>query len=201
MQVTFAREGHWTQEIEDDFLRRLAATGNFDACARAVGFQPASVHERERKWPAFARACAEALAEADTVLVYAATAFAHSLLRRPGEAAAAGIEEEETPFDPVMAMKILGHLEARRYGRSGKGRRKGPPERSAEEAIRSILDKIEAIERHEKLSHESGTFMGAGKEGGSGAKIPGDPGLGSHQSSTLMGSLRRDDGKERGDEP
>jgi hypothetical protein len=154
MQVTFAREGHWTQDIEDDFLRRLAATGNFDACARAVGFQPASVHERERKWPAFARECERALAEADTALVYRATAFAHSLLRRPGEAAAAGIDEEEAPFDPVMALKILGHLEARKYGRSGKGRRKGAPERSAEEAVRSILAKIEAIERHEAMVKE-----------------------------------------------
>lgn len=170
MQVSFAREGHWTQEIEDDFLRRLAATGNFDACARAVGFQPASVHERERKWPAFARACQKALEEADVALVYVATAFAHSLLRRPGEAAEAGIVEEETPFDPAMAMKILAALDARKYGRSGKGRRKGPPERSAEQAIRSILDKIEAIERHErrsdeKLSHESD---GGGSEAASG---------------------------------
>ncbi len=95
------------------------------------------------------------------MLVHRATAYAHSLLRRPGEAKAAGIEEEEAPFDPVMAMKILGHLEARKYGRSGKGRRKGPPERSFEQACRSILAKIEAIERHEKQSHESGTGTGA----------------------------------------
>jgi hypothetical protein len=153
MQVTFAREGEWTQEIEDDFLARLRATGNFDACARAVGFQPASVHERERQWAAFARDCETALAEADVTLVYALTAHAHALLRRPGEAKAAGIEEAEeaVPFDPVMAMRILAYLEARKYGRSGKGRRKGPPERTFEQACQSILAKIEAIERHERL--------------------------------------------------
>jgi hypothetical protein len=72
MQVTIARDGHWTQEIEDDFLSRLRATGNFDACARAVGFQPGTVHERERKWPAFARACEQALAEADVELTFPA---------------------------------------------------------------------------------------------------------------------------------
>ena len=103
---------------------------------------------------AFARECEAALAEADTVLVYKLTAHAHALLRRPGEAKAAGIEEEEVPFDPVAAMHILGQLEARKYGRSGKGRRKGPPERTAGQAIASILDKIEAIERHEALMKE-----------------------------------------------
>jgi hypothetical protein len=154
MQVTMTREGHWTSVIEADFLARLAATGNFDACALAVGFQPATVHERVRKWPAFARACERALAEADVALTYKLTAHAHALLRRPGEAVAAGIEEEAVPFDPAMAMKILAHIDARKYGRSGKGRRKGPPERSFRQACDSILAKIEAIERHEAMLKE-----------------------------------------------
>ncbi|HEX8621019.1 MAG TPA: hypothetical protein VF718_03540 [Allosphingosinicella sp.] len=153
-QVSFAREGHWTQEIEDDFLKRLAATGNFDACAKAVGFQPASVHERERTWPAFARACEQALEEADVTLRYKLVAYANALMRSPGEAEAAGIEEEEVPFDPVTATKILSHLDARRYGRSGKGWRKGPPERTFQQACESILAKIEAIERHEEMMKE-----------------------------------------------
>ena len=160
MQVTLTREGHWTSVIECDFLARLAATGNFDACALAVGFQPATVHQRVRKWPAFARDCERALAEADIALTYRLTAHAHALLRRPGEAEAAGIEEAAVPFDPAMAMKILAHVDARKYGRSGKGRRKGPPERTFAQACDSILAKIEAIERHEKLTRESGTFTG-----------------------------------------
>lgn len=154
MQVTLTREGHWTSAIECDFLARLAATGNFDACALAVGFQPASVHERVRKWPAFARECERALAEADVALSYRLVAHAHALMRPPGEAEALGIEEEAVPFDPAMAMKILAHIDARKYGRSGKGRRKGPPERSFKEACDSILAKIEAIERHEKLTRK-----------------------------------------------
>jgi hypothetical protein len=163
MQVTFAREGHWTQEIEEDFLARLRATGNFEACARAVGFTAAAVHERERKWAKFARDCDEALEAASVALTYKLVAHAHALLRSPGEAEAAGIEEMEVPFDPVMAMKILGHIDARKYGRSGKGRRKGAPGRSFQEACESILSKIEAIERHQ--SHRSGTSMGAREEG------------------------------------
>lgn len=162
MQVTLTRAGHWTSRIECDFLARLAATGNFDACALAVGFQPASVKERVRKWPAFERDCERALAEADVLLTYRLTAHAHALLRRPGEATEAGIEEEEMPFDPVMAMKILAHIDARKYGRSGKGRRKGPPERSFKAACDSILAKIEAIERHETMMKE----RAEGEEGG-----------------------------------
>jgi hypothetical protein len=173
MQVRLALEGHWTEEIEADFLARLRATGNFDACARAVGFQPSSVHERERKWAAFARDCEQAFAEADVTLTYRLTAHAHALVRRPGEAKAAGIEEEEVPFDPAEAMRILARLDARKYGRSGKGRRKGPPERTFEQACRSILGKIEAIERHEAWVKEREDREkeegGEGREGGEGS--------------------------------
>jgi hypothetical protein len=177
--VSLTREGHWTSVIEADFLARLAATGNFDACCLAVGFQPASVKERARTWPAFARDCERALAEADVTLTYKLVAHAHALMRRPGEAEAAGIEEEAVPFDPAMAMKILAHIDARKYGRSGKGRRKGPPERTFSQACESILAKIEAIERHEKMMKE----REEGEAGdGTGADSPWGPGL------------RRDDG-------
>ncbi|HEX8127157.1 MAG TPA: hypothetical protein VF548_16395 [Allosphingosinicella sp.] len=179
MQVTMTREGHWTSVIECDFLARLAATGNFDACAVAVGFQPATVHQRARKWPGFARDCERALAEADIALTYRLTAHAHALMRRPGEAEAAGIEEEEAPFDPATAMKILSHIDSRKYGRSGKGRRKGPPERTLSQACDSILAKIEAIERHETLMKARAAEE---EEGISGADSPAGPGL------------RRDDG-------
>ena len=145
MQITLAREGHWTREIEADFLARLKVTGNFSASARSVGFQPASVIERTRKWPAFKRDCDEALEEASIRLDYTLVAHAHALLRRPGEAEVP--DEEEVPFDPVAAMRILDFIERRRGGRTTRGRRKGPPERSFEEAKASILAKIEAIER------------------------------------------------------
>jgi hypothetical protein len=162
MQVQLSREGEWNSVVEADFLALLRATGNFDASARAVGFLPTSVHERVRKWPAFERDCEAALAEADVALTYRLVAHAHTLMRRIGEAEELGIEEEEVPFDPVMAMKILGHIDARKYGRSGKGRRKGPPEKTFQQACESILGKIEAIERHEAM-------VKARQEGGDGA--------------------------------
>jgi hypothetical protein len=172
-QVTMAREGHWTAEIEADFLARLAASGNFNASARAVGFQPASVHERVRKWAAFKAACDEALEAADVRLGYQLVAAASAMLRVPGEPRPDG--EPEVPFDPDGAMRILGFLDGRKNGGSRRGPRKGPPDRTFEEAMASVLAKIEAIERHEALlakeqgeiSHQSGTLMGAqgGEEG------------------------------------
>jgi hypothetical protein len=146
LQLTLARDGHWTSEIEADFLARLRATGNFSASARAVGFQPASVIERTRKWAAFARACEEALEDASVALDYALVAYAHALLRAPGEPPD---QEEEVGFDPERAIRILAFLDSRRQGRTGRGRRKGPPGRTFEQACESILGKIEAIERHE----------------------------------------------------
>jgi hypothetical protein len=151
LQITLAREGHMTSEIEADFLRLLRATGNFSASARAVGFQPNSVTCRMNSWPAFAAQCREALDEASVRLDFELTGYAHALLRRPREAAEAGIDEGDIPFDPNEAMRIIAFLDARKHGRTAKGPRKGAPERSFEEAKQSILSKIEAIERHEEM--------------------------------------------------
>jgi hypothetical protein len=157
MQITLTHEGEWTSEIEAAFLARLRATGNFEASARAVGFQPNSVFARVRKWTAFARDCEEALEQANVKLDYKLVAQAHALLRRPGEPLEEGEEErEDVPFDPEAAMRILGFIDRRRRGRTTRGGRKGPPERPFAEAVKSILAKIEAIERHEAMIKERG---------------------------------------------
>lgn len=168
-QVTLAREGHVTAEIEADFLARLKATGNFSACALAVGFQPASMMARVRKWPAFADAVDDALEEASVRLDYGLVGYAHALLRRPGEAEAAGIVEEAVPFDPKEAVRVLAFLDARKGGRTTRGPRKGPPERHMDEAVESILAKVEAIERHAaraKAEAEAQSEAGGGSGGG-----------------------------------
>jgi hypothetical protein len=151
LQITLTRNGHMTCEVEAEFLRLLRATGNFSASARAVGFQPASVKERMKQWPAFAAQCREALDDASVHLEFELVGYAHALLRRPGEAVEAGIDEGDVPFDPKEAMRIIAFLDARKGGRTTKGSRKGPPERSLEEAKQSILRKIEAIERHREM--------------------------------------------------
>ncbi len=148
LQISHVRDGCWTSAVEAEFLARLRATGNFDASARAVGFQPSSAYRRRDAWPAFARDCRAALDAADVMLDYRLVAHAHALLLKSGEAEEAEIEA--VPFDPEAAMRIIAFLDRRKAGRAG-GRHKGAPERSFEEVCESILGKIEAIERHEAM--------------------------------------------------
>jgi len=164
LQITLTRNGHMTSEIEAEFLRLLRATGNFSASARAVGFQPASVKDRMKKWPAFEAQCRDALDEASVGLEFELIGYAHALLRRPGEAEEAGIDEGDVPFDPQEAMRIIAFLDARKSGRTARGPKKGPPERSLEEAKQSILRKIEAIERHREMMRKRGEEEGGADE-------------------------------------
>jgi hypothetical protein len=171
LQLALTREGDWNSDVESRFLAHLRRSGAFLAAARAVGFHFTSIYERLRQWPAFAGDVEEALREADVKLEYALVGHAHALVRRADEPPPEGEEEEEVAFDPVMAMKILAFIDARRGGRTMRGRRKGPPERTFQQACESILAKIEAIERHEEM-------MKARKErdGGGGGDSPDDSG-------------------------
>jgi hypothetical protein len=156
LQISHVRDGCWSSAVEAEFLARLRATGNFDVSARAVGFQPSSVYRRRDEWPAFARACREALDAAEVMLDYRLVAHAHALLLKSGEAAEEEIDA--VAFDPEAAMRIIAFLDRRRAGLTTAGRHKGAPERSFEEVVESIMSKIEAIERHEAM-------FGKGDEG------------------------------------
>ncbi|HYN45737.1 MAG TPA: hypothetical protein VES64_03510, partial [Allosphingosinicella sp.] len=112
-----------------------------------------------------------ALAEASVQLDYQLVAYAHKLLRAPGTVpgdpgtgtvpemgtvpGGCPADADALPFDPDRAMRILAFLDRRRGRGTGRGRRKGPPERSFDEAVASVLAKIEAIERHEKGKREA----------------------------------------------
>jgi hypothetical protein len=163
-QIALARACEMDAAAEADFIGRLKATGNFSGSARAVGFHPASLFERYRKWPAFARRCDAAIGEAEIVLDFALVAHAHRLLRPEAAAEGMGTPEAEmgtvTSNCPLKAIRILSFIDRRRGGRTTRGSRKGPPERSSEEAVASVLAKIEAIERHDRMIGE--------EEGGNG---------------------------------
>lgn len=148
LQISHVRDGCITSAVEADFLARLRATGNFDASARAVGFQPSSFYRRLDEWPAFAHDCRAALDAAEVMLDYRLVAHAHALLLKTGEADETEIDA--VPFDPEAAMRIIAFLDRRKAGLTG-GRHKGPPERSFDEVMEGILAKIEAIERHEAI--------------------------------------------------
>ena len=149
IQISYVRAGDMSSADEDRFNALLRATGQFTASAIAIGFSPSTLYRRVHRWPEFARRCAEARDEADVELDYKLVSRAHALMRGPGEARLDG--EEEVPFDPEAAMRILNFLDRRKAGRVGSRRRRGPPERAFEEAVESILAKIEAIERHREL--------------------------------------------------
>ena len=167
LQISHVRDDEWNSRIEAAFLARLSVTGNITRSAQAVGFCVSTIFNRLERWPAFARACEQALDEAGIRLDYKLVAHAHSLLRRLGESAepAGEEEDEDIPFDPAMAMRILTFIDSRKARRTTRGRRKGVAQRTFEEAKASILAKIEAIERHEKLMRERGEEDG-GEEGG-----------------------------------
>jgi hypothetical protein len=158
-QIALARECEMDAAAEADFLARLKATGNFSGSARAVGFHPASLFDRYRKWPAFARDCDAAIGEAEIALDFALVAHAHRLLRPEAEKGTRTFSRKSTcPPDPVAAIRILSFIDRRRGGRTTRGSRKGPPERSYEDAVASVLAKIEAIERYDRMigDQESG---------------------------------------------
>jgi hypothetical protein len=149
LQLAAPREGDWNGEAQSGFVAHLRRSGNFVAAARAVGFHFTTVYDHLRRDPSFAREVDEVLSEIDARLEYELIAFAGELLRRPREPLAEC--GEETPFDPAMAMKILAFIDARKGLRAGRGRRRGLADRPFEEAVASILSKIEAIERHEAM--------------------------------------------------
>ncbi|HEX8309421.1 MAG TPA: hypothetical protein VF645_13480 [Allosphingosinicella sp.] len=152
IQISYVREADMTSTQEAEFLALLRATGNFEGSAAAIGFHASTLYRRIRRWPDFARRCEQARDEADVELEYKLVGQAHALLRRPGEVRLEG--EDEMPFDPEAAIRILHFLDRRRAGRLGGRPLKGPPERSFEQAVESILAKVDAIDRHRKFVKE-----------------------------------------------
>lgn len=152
LQISYVRDSDMSSADEAAFLALLRETGQFEASALAIGFSKSALYRRVRNWPDFARRCDKARDEADVELEYRLVGQAHALMRRPEEARLEG--EAEVPFDPEAAIRILRFLDRRRAGRHGGRPRKGPPERSFDEAVESILAKVEAIERHREMRKE-----------------------------------------------
>jgi hypothetical protein len=151
MQIAAARPGQWTASTDKAFFALLRQTGNLSATARAVGFDVSSVWERYRKWPAFAREWERTLEEASLELEFRLLCLGNNVLAGEG-GGTSGTEEagsEAAKFDPEFALKFLKWREEKRQGRGR--RRHGPREPSIEEVRKSILSKIEAIERQRKL--------------------------------------------------
>jgi hypothetical protein len=165
-QIIAVGPGRWSKRVEDRFIELLAQSGNIEQSARAVGFAGTDMFRRRRQWPAFARRWDEALEEAEMTLEFRLVAWANNVgaaererraEERPlttsagsGQASLGTNRESTIPFNPEFALKFLKWREEKRRGGGQRGRAIKPHERSFEEAVDSILTKIDAIERHEK---------------------------------------------------
>jgi molybdenum-dependent DNA-binding transcriptional regulator ModE len=140
VQIVSAHPAAWTRRDEEAFFAHYAASGNVSAAARAAGFSAKAAWERANAVPAFRERLAEAKRHATERLDFYLVEEGTNLLKsaRP---------------DPQLAMWLLKREDARaagtlNRGAAARGRGKGPPERSYEEARDSVLRKVEAIEQH-----------------------------------------------------
>lgn len=143
-------DGRWTQEAEDSFLEWLAAGHGIRRSAERAGFSYNAVWARRRLHADFAERWDQAKAQGsernDFLLL---DSVQWTLDPEAVEAA------EQLPR-PTIAEAIRIQRMFRAGGQSGGGggphrrRGRGPPEKTFEQSMKSILDKIEAIERHEE---------------------------------------------------
>jgi molybdenum-dependent DNA-binding transcriptional regulator ModE len=153
--IVATRRGKWSKKVEAIFLDALRMHGNISAAARAAGVSTTLIWTRRRDWPAFRERFEEALEEAEVALEFRLAFQGNMILNEapPGEQAGTGAAgepaAEPAKFDPDLALRFLKWRQQKKTGRDPRrGRHKGPPDRSIEEAVDSILRKVEAIERH-----------------------------------------------------
>lgn len=164
----------WTEEAEELFLDRLAATANVTAAARAAGFSREAIYRRRRHDPAFQERWRAAVAQA-----YARIELA--LVSRAEAALAGFAPDPDTPI-PVMtvadAVALLKLHHAQVHG--GEGSRPGWPARprSLDEVGNSILRKLAAIEAlpPEDEDAEDDAALGAEEAGEAVARAAGEGG-------------------------
>jgi hypothetical protein len=163
LRIVKAGPKRWSRPVEDRFFAHLARSGNIAASARAVGFSGSCIAQRRRQWPAFAGRMEEALEDAEVELEFRMVRELAGNRSEEGDHAPAGAPREETrgtpppvaaqerPFDMDAAMRFLKWREEKRQGGGRRDHRRRPqnPDKTFEEAVGSVLRKIEAIERHE----------------------------------------------------
>lgn len=148
----------WSKAVEERFLAMLAVSGNVAGSARAVGFTESCIWQRRRKWADFARRMEEVLDDAEVKLEFRMATMGNDTDQRalgegetPGGVIGDAGAEAAIPFDPDLALRFLKWRQQKKAGYGHRGRRRnGPPERSFDEAVQSVLGKVEAIDRHDR---------------------------------------------------
>jgi hypothetical protein len=156
------------------FLRALKRTGCvLDAC-RATGISPKTVYRHQESDRRFAEHCRIAHAMSATPIEL--TAWSRAVEGVEREFACGGQVYTRRIYSDGLLRLLLQGSNPKKYGqrpgftrkrlakaerkairreveaelRHGKGQGKGPPDRSFQEVLDSILTKVEAIDRHEK---------------------------------------------------
>jgi hypothetical protein len=152
-----AGPGRWSTKGERAFLAELTATANVAAAARAAGVSSTAAYNRRRRWPAFAEAWREALAEGyvriETLLIHAATV---SLDPEPDPETLS----EAPPMSVDQALNLWKIHRASQHG--GKPQRYGwrLQEPDIEEVRAEILRKVAAMERARGRLEEDNPWRG-----------------------------------------
>jgi hypothetical protein len=147
LQIARARLHQWTPRLEDRFLATLAATCNVRAACAEAGMSGPSAYGHRERWPGFARRWDEAVQTADIRLAFALVehgANPFSSLDPPAP----------VPIPPMSVDDMLHSLYMHQRQTAGTGGRPGRAARepTGEEAVRAVLEKVEAIERARALS-------------------------------------------------
>ncbi len=144
--------GHrWSEEAEEIFLDRLAASNNATWAAAQTGFSREAIYARARRDPDFAArmdaARAQGYARVDELLGKAAEDF---LSGKP--------PDPDSPLKGMTVQDAIAILKLHRASRTGEGRRPAWPARprSMDEMRDSILRKLEAIERKRRAREAGG---------------------------------------------
>ena len=155
--VVRAGPGRWSVGAERAFLEVLTATANVTAAARAAGVSTVAAYNRRKRWPGFAAAWDEAIAEGyvrlETLLIGAATATLEPV---PGPSSLRQAQDERGAFEgryemPEMtvaqAMNLVQlHRASQRGGREQRyGWRRQLPD--IEEVRAEVARRLAALRR------------------------------------------------------
>jgi hypothetical protein len=146
-QLVRSRGARWTDEAEDIFLDRLAASNNATWAAEQCGFSREAIYARARRDPGFSERMAAARAHG--------YARVDELLARSAEDFLAGRAPDPlSPFPAMTVQDAIAILKLHRAVQTGEGGRcpawPARP-RSLDEVRGSILKKLSAIARKRGL--------------------------------------------------
>ena len=145
-QIIRSRGKRWTDEAEEIFLDRLAASNNATWAAEQAGFSREAIYARARRDPAFAERTAAAR--------FLARGRIDEALNRAAEDFLAGkAPDADAPIVVASVQEAIAIQRLNRPAQTGEGRRPAWPARprTLDEVYDSILTKLSAIARKRGL--------------------------------------------------